>query len=153
MVLFWCSAHKAKEFFSFCTLFNHLFVRGNIRLLDTHTPSLFDRISSNVVLLMIRLLYRCSFADNALLFTLGLIKYEPRWFGPTYEIIKIRLQGIVRKLENGLIFLTSIDKEFQSFGPVYLGVIHFVESLTRVEIYNAYLFTGFKFTTNVLYRE
>ena len=39
-------------------------------------------------------LYGWFFAGDTLVFTLGLIKYEPRWFGPTDKIVKVRLQGI-----------------------------------------------------------
>ena len=34
------------------------------------------------------------FAGDALVFTLGLIKYEPRRFRPADKIVKVRLQGI-----------------------------------------------------------
>ena len=34
------------------------------------------------------------FASDALVFTLGLTKYEHRRLGPTDEIVNIRLQGI-----------------------------------------------------------
>ena len=68
-----------------------------LRLLDTHTPTvyLYHIISSSVVLLIIRVLTGgFCFASDALVFTLGLTKYEPRRLGPTDEIVNIRLQGI-----------------------------------------------------------
>ena len=87
-------AHKAKEFVGFRTLFSHLFVRGKIAW-HPHTKVFLciarfqRRFVDNI-----GGLYRCFFAGDTLVFTLGLIKYEPRWFGPTDKIVKVRLQGI-----------------------------------------------------------
>ena len=107
------SAHKTEEFVGFRTLFSQLFVRGKIAW-HPHTEvflciarfqrRLVDNIGG---------LYRCFFAGDTLVFTLGLIKYEPRWFGPTDKIVKVRLQGItvcygIDALENlGIIGVTD----------------------------------------------
>ena len=87
-------AHKAKEFVGFRTLFSHLFVRGKIAW-HPHTKvflciARFQRRFVDII----GGLYRWFFAGDTLVFTLGLIKYEPRWFGPTDKIVKVRLQGI-----------------------------------------------------------
>ena len=87
-------AHKAKEFVGFRTLFSHLFVRGKIAW-HPHTKVFLciarfqRRFVDNI-----GGLYGWFFAGDTLVFTLGLIKYEPRWFGPTDKIVKVRLQGI-----------------------------------------------------------
>ena len=88
------SAHKAKEFVGFRTLFSHLFVRGKIAW-HPHTKvflciARFQRRFVDIV----GGLYRWFFAGDILVFTLGLIKYERRWFEPTDKIVKIWLQGI-----------------------------------------------------------
>ena len=88
------SAHKAKEFVGFRTLFSHLFVRGKIAW-HPHTKvflciARFQRRFVDII----GGLYRWFFAGDTLVFTLGLIKYEPRWFEPTDKIVKVRLQDI-----------------------------------------------------------
>ena len=88
------SAHKAKEFVGFRTLFSHLFVRGKIAW-HPHTKvflciARFQRRFVEII----GGLCRWFFAVDTLVFTVGLIKYEPRWFGPTDNIVKIWLQGI-----------------------------------------------------------
>ena len=56
------------------------------------------------------------FAGDTLIFTLGLIEYEPRLFGPADKIVKVRLQcGGIDALEKlGVIGVTGNSRCFNS---------------------------------------
>ena len=119
------SAHKAREFVGFRTLFSHLFVRGKIAW-HPHTKvflciARFQRRFVDII----GGLYRWFFAGDTLVFTLGLIKYEPRWFGPTDKVVKIWLQDItvcdgIDALENlGIIVLhVHVAVSFAKYGTL-----------------------------------